>query len=166
MKSTILLQFAICLTAREANVRGILTPWANACCEFLNWPKPLMIICLHNFLFFHLRKHVTNSGFMRHDRFQTPHLYLGVWNPWWSMKPSFLTYYIRTYACQYSFQRVPYLATDDQQTNQLINPLENTWHNFIAYSGQSVGIPIITRPDQHKLHVSTPYKFLIKWICV
>ena len=34
--------FPICLTARKANGRGILTPWANACCEFLNRPKPLM----------------------------------------------------------------------------------------------------------------------------
>ena len=23
--------------------RGILTPWANTCCEFLNGPKPLML---------------------------------------------------------------------------------------------------------------------------
>ena len=36
-------QIAICLTARKTNGRGILTPWANACCEFLNRPKPLIL---------------------------------------------------------------------------------------------------------------------------
>ena len=31
---------------KGGNGRGILTPWANACCEFPNRPKPLM---LHNY---------------------------------------------------------------------------------------------------------------------
>ena len=35
-------QIAVCLTTRKTNGRMILTPRANACCEFLNWPKPLM----------------------------------------------------------------------------------------------------------------------------
>ena len=44
---------------------------------------------LHNFLLFHLRRHVKNSGFVLHHGFQTP-------RNRWKHSPSFLTYYINT----------------------------------------------------------------------
>ena len=64
-------------------------------------------VTLNKSVLFHLSSYIRNSCFVFHQGFQTPrnnkstrlatscfHLFLGVWNPWWSTKHSFLIYYL------------------------------------------------------------------------